>query len=632
MKKILPFLVVGILVLSGLGAVSGTEGEKKELISEQMVFSQPIIVEKESFVSIDITEANSNYWDAGKPLLPSVSKVFTFPFGTIIDNVEVTFSNPVTQELSKLIEPAPEKQIVSTINVQNSVKTFEEISYEGLGIYPSERYSYKASAGIKDNERVIFCAVNLNPVQFNSEDNTILYSTRADIEIEYTTPANPIIFQDEYDLLIITPSQFESTLQKFVNHKNGRGIDTKLVTLDEIPSSGGADEQEDIKLYIKDAIENWGIEYLILVGAGVEDNELFPVRYAWMPSGQHEQKFPSDLYYADIYNATGGFSDWDANGNGKYAEYPWDKTHVDAIPDVYLGKIPCNNVNELNTYIDKAIYYDEHNKMTGKIVQIGGDTFHDDQQGVFEGEYANTVVLSKLSGYVSTKLWGSLGNLKKSNIASGYNNWPDFVDFSGHGSTSSFATHPPFGPENVWIPPEEGLSRWTGWLNFDFDLFLVRNPKKYAIVFHNACSNNKYSNSTYGANCLSWKTLKKPNGGGVIAFGASGIAYGAHGTQETERLFGWMEVHTFEELVTTKILGQVWANSVTDYYNTFSGDLKDGDYKTMLEYSMFGDPTLAAQDGDEPAPRPKPVFNVLEKFMTNFPILARVLEKILAKI
>ncbi|MCK4995734.1 MAG: hypothetical protein KAR55_02495 [Thermoplasmatales archaeon] len=628
MKKILPLLVVGILVLSGLGAVSGTEGEKKELISEQIVFSQPQIVEKESFVSIDITEANSNIWDAGKPLLPSVSKVFTFPFGTNIDNVEVTFSDPVTQELSKLIEPAPEKQIVSTINLETSVKTVEEVSYEGLGIYPSERFSYKASAGIKDHERVTYCAVNLNPVQYNSEENTIQYYTGADIKIEYTSPTTPITFLDEYDLLIITPSQFESTLGRFVTHKNGRGIDTKLVTLDDIPSAGGADEQEDIKLYVKYAIETWGINYLILVGAGVEGAELFPVRLAWIPSTGHEENFPSDLYYADIYNSTGGFSDWDKDGDGKYAEYPTDRTHVDAIPDVYLGKIPCNTANELSTYIDKAIYYDEHNKMTNKILQIGGDTFHDDAQGVYEGEYANTIVLSKLGGtYASTKIWGSIGNMKKSTIANGYDSWPDFVDFSGHGNTEVFATHPPLDPG--WIPPVEGLSQSTGWHSYDFDLFFVRNPKKYSIVFHNTCSNNKYTKSD---ECLSWKTIKKPNGGGVIAYGAAGIGYGAHGTQETTRLFGWMEVHTFEELYNNKIAGLAWGNCITGYHNTFSGSFNDGDYKTMLEYSMFGDPTLSAVDGDDPAPRSQPVINILERFISNFPVIARILEKIIVKI
>ena len=49
--------------------------------------------------------------------------------------------------------------------------------------------------------------------------------------------------------------------------------------------------------------------------------EIFPVRQAWIGSGQYEDYFPSDLYYADIYDSEMQFSDWDANDDGKYAEY-----------------------------------------------------------------------------------------------------------------------------------------------------------------------------------------------------------------------------------------------------------------------------------------------------------------------
>lgn len=42
MRKLLPLLVVGIFVLSGLGAVAGTEGEKENFVSETISFSTPI--------------------------------------------------------------------------------------------------------------------------------------------------------------------------------------------------------------------------------------------------------------------------------------------------------------------------------------------------------------------------------------------------------------------------------------------------------------------------------------------------------------------------------------------------------------------------------------------------------------
>ncbi|GAG85955.1 unnamed protein product, partial [marine sediment metagenome] len=138
------------------------------------------------------------------------------------------------------------------------------------------------------------------------------------------------------------------------------------------------------------------------------------------------------------------------------------------------------------------------------------------------------------------------------------------------------------------------------------------------------------SNNNYAAvpNCIGWKTLSKSNGGGIAAFGAAGIGYGSTGTHQTERVFGWMEVHVFEELYNNKILGQVWANCITDYYNTFELELVKTDYKTMLEFSMFGDPTLVIEDGEDPVSIPADISSFLLLFMESiidcFPLLGQI--------
>jgi len=631
-------MVVGFLVLSGLGAVAGTEVEKEKFKAETITFSQPIICEKEDYVSIELEEATASSWEEGKPTLPFVTKVYTFPFGTTIDDVEVTFSEVKEMEVSKPINPSPEILMLS-MDVQKTIEKPETImTYSDIDIYPEQRYSYSTGAGLKDGKHVIYLAVPLNLIQYKPKENKIYYSEKATIDVTYTLPEKQLLTADEYDYLILTPSQFESALQRLVDLKNGMDppIKTKLVTLDEIPTGVGEDIQEDIKYYIRDAKETWGITYVLLVGAGVEGQELFPFRKAWI-SDSHEDWFPSDLYYADVYNATGGFPDWDYDDDGKYGEYSRDVPNMDVHPDVYIARIPCNNVNELNIMIDKIIYYKEHNKMTKKILQAGGDTFSlcdGDSSGVFEGEYANTKVMEKLPGYSTTKLWGSNEELTKGNIAKGFKNSVDFIDFSGHGSYASWATHPPLVEEKIWIPPKELISPYTGWLNVDFDLFNVNNDYKYPVCLYNSCSNNKFSRSDQ---CLGWKTLNKKGGGGIAAFAASGIGYGARGYAETERTMGWMEVHIFEEIMDVKILGQAWANCISGYYNTFESDprLNKEDYKTMLEFCMFGDPTLAVQDGDDPrnVPVNRPVlYGFLEKLMDYFPRLARLFELILAKL
>jgi len=56
LKKIIPLVLVGILVLSGLGASGGTMSENENLISETIVFSQPFVSEEEDYASIESIE------------------------------------------------------------------------------------------------------------------------------------------------------------------------------------------------------------------------------------------------------------------------------------------------------------------------------------------------------------------------------------------------------------------------------------------------------------------------------------------------------------------------------------------------------------------------------------------------
>jgi hypothetical protein len=554
--------------------------------------------------------------------MPIVTKVYTYPFGTLIEKVEVTFSDNNVIEVSKPVRPSPEILMDSISHSQKSIESEKIMTYPEIEIYPEQRFDYRVGTGLDNGDRVVFLSIQLSPVQYNPQEKIIVYSSKAVIDIDYKSPDSPITFPADYDLLIITPAEFVSALQPLVDHKNGIGVSTTLATLDDVPSGVGVDEQEDIKYFIKDAIETMGITYVLLVGAGVEGEEIFPVRQAWIKSGDHEDFFPSDLYFADVYNATGGFSNWDYDGDGRFAEYSVDMQNIDVHPDVYLGKLPANNAEEVTIVVNKIIDYKAHNKMTKKILQFGGDSFTGDS--VNEGEYANTIVMTKLPGYTTNQLWASEGDLTKPNVAKGFKGSVDFVDLCGHGSWASFATHPP-GDDSTWVPPKTLISQYTGFLYLDFDFYMVNNGMKLPVCVYKSCSNNKYSDSP---TCFGWKTVMKDGGGGIAVYAASGISYGATGTDIVETCTGWMEIHTFEELISTKVLGDVWGNDISDYYNEFASGLEMTDYKTLLEWSLFGDPTLIIQDGDDPKSRPAniPIFHeILERFLDNFPILKQLL-------
>lgn len=602
MKNILSVGVVGLLVLTSLGAAAfSIEDPTQTITADQVRFQQPLISTQNEYTSLDLPESTGFLRQTGKPLLPIITKTYTFPFGTSIDSVEVLFGSTTQILLEKPIQLSPEPRIVS-INDSSDQSTQLASAQTQDTWYPTTTFSYRAGAGIVDDTRVVFLTIHLFPLQYQQKTQTIRYSEDATITITSTPPAQAANFGNVYTLLILTPSQFTSQLQPLVTYKNDNGIPTVMTTLEAIPHTG-VDVQEDIRFYIKDSIETWGVTNVILVGAGVEGQELFPVRNAWIPSGSYEQYFPSDLYYADIYTAGGGLSNWDFDNDGKYAEYPWDVMVADLYPDVYLSRLACNDASEVTAVVNKIIDFKEHNKVMNKILQLGGDTFPGDDENVNEGEYSNTVVMTKLPGYTAIRLWASAATLTKDNIRKNINKGVDFVDCSGHGSWASWATHPP-NDDQTWLPAETFYSPYTGFLYVDVMTFF--NSKKYPVFVMNACSTSKFSESE---NCISWEIVSKPRGGGIASFGASGIGYGIPGYGETDALWGWMEVHLFEELYTTKVLGQVWGNAITDYLNSFFM-FEDADYKTILEMQLFGDPTTVINDGKNPQSyHPSPLMN-----------------------
>lgn len=587
LKKILPILIVGLFVLNGFQAASTHEERSlNNHISALVSFSEPTITIQDSFVNVELDESTSSFMQVNNPSLPLVSKTFQFPFKTSVKQLTITFNNDEQRIVPSLIKPASSPSYIST---EFSVKQPDLIPnpeiYDSNQIFPEKQYWYRTGTGLYEGELTTFVTVFMSPLQYIPADDTIIYWKEASIDLQVDIPENPLMLPDEYDLLILSPAEFSDELEPLVEEKQAHDIKTKLVSLEDIPNQG-VDIQESIKYYIKEGIEEWGISSVLLVGGGLEGKEKFPVRYAWVPSGSYEQKFPSDLYYADVYDAEGNFSTWDNNSNGKYAEFPDDNVSVDLYPDVSIGRLPCETSEEVTIVVDKIIKYMTKNEMTNHIVQMGGDTFPDDPSRVNEGEYANTQVMEQLPNYTTTQLWGSKGNLRRFNII--WETWKgaDFLDFSGHGSYLSWATHPP-QDDKQWLPDGR---LYTGFVYVDTEWLI--NFWKLPVVVLNACSCNKFSSSK---NCLGWSFVKNEIGGGIASYGASGIGYGSYGTSETERLFGWMEVHLLKKLAMQKTLGETWNECLLEYINSF--DLEEVDYKTIYEMTLIGDPSLAITDG-----------------------------------
>jgi len=410
----------------------------------------------------------------------------------------------------------------------------------------------------------------------------------------------------DFDIIIITPSSFKSYLEPLIEHKNNIGLKTNLIEIKDIYDGKyfnvqGRDNQEKIKYFIKDAIENWGISYVLFVG----NYEDIPVRFCYNNdnySNYPELKFVSELYFADIYDSEGYFSSWDSDNDGifgKWAGITAEDKPIDLIPDICLGRLPCNNKNEVEIVVNKIINYEENPADPSwfkRFVVAGGDTYLEFQGN--EGEIYNQKAIDVMDGFTAIKLWASNNKLSKQgfSLISNINKGCGFLYLSGHGNT------------NVWVTntPDQSQAGYFGLLQ---QLFLF-NSNKLPVCLVGGCHNSEFNLEvtpivknnfyflTWIKNCWSWRMVSKKNGGTIATIGTTGLCwysaeYDGGGTD-------FLNIQFFKEYKNdTVIIGQIWKNAITKFlevypinWKTPAGGNHSLDAKTVQEWTLIGDPSL----------------------------------------
>ena len=185
--------------------------------------------------------------------------------------------------------------------------------------------------------------VNYNEISIYYQKPTIVEENQIGGAAPY--PVGPAI--------IIAPLQFHSAFQPYADWMTDQGIKTYLITPQTIYQYfPGVDNAEKVRNYIKYCYENAGGTYFILGG----DDYFLPVRYAyprdWNP-GEYidiSDSIPCDMYFSDLSG------NWDADGDGVWGELTHDQ--ADRYPEVFVGRIPAYNTNEVVNWVDKALNYE----------------------------------------------------------------------------------------------------------------------------------------------------------------------------------------------------------------------------------------------------------------------------------
>ncbi len=591
--KVIGIFICMLLIASVLVIPINAESESNICKNNELiVFSEPIIQEENQYININLKEATAFLLKPGKPILPVYNKVFVFPIGTEIKNVICTPTLFNQKSLSKKIQPLlepikldnNENELVKNFNENYEIKDNE--FYNSMEFYPDTWFDYKVGCGLNGNNRVVFLTIRVYPVLYSPGLDVIKYADSININVNYIEPAEPFTFRDEYDMVVITPIEFSVEIQPLIDYKNHGKVSSKLINLDEIYSGTyfpvqGRDEQEKIKYFIKDAIENWDITYVLLAGGA---NKI-PIRMSYVQDGQ-EESIISDLYYADIYDQSSAFCSWDSNGNDIFGEYNYQgrTDFVDLYPDVHLGRLNFRSINEVSGVINKIISYESTGAYMDSwfknIVTCGGDTF-DDGSGYCEGEAANQEAINILSDFNAEKIWATNGKLNNAgNIDNAVEDGAGFLYFSGHGTYENWATHPQ-NDFNTWIPIPIGYI----YLHAE----QLKNGDMPSIVYIGGCSNLKFSEDV----CFGWSFVKNPYGGGIACYGYNALGWGYLGSMYLLGLVGGMEQSFFKayKINNAGTGGELWSEALNNYLNNYFGG-SALDYKTVEELEPFCDPSL----------------------------------------
>lgn len=426
-------------------------------------------------------------------------------------------------------------------------------------------------------------------------------------------------------MVIIAPATFESKIQPLIDHKISKGINTTFKSVEDILNEyDGVDEPEQIKYFIKEAYDTWGVKYVLLFGgmkshitaADKEDRNHgaagwhVPVRYANIVEFD-EGNYISDLYYGDLYDAYGNFSSWDSNGDGIYAAWgagmgiPNDD--LDLIPEVYVGRLAVSNKFEVGLMVKKIMTYEssgsDEKSWYGTMVGVGGKTF-ENYSGQPDGEYLCDLAIDSMGDIVDNPVRVYSTNRDTSgfvptpkDITKAISQGAGYVDFEGHGN--------PLVWDTIWFDgtyPED----WCGGVSL-YHFLKLFNGNKLPVIIVGGCHNGLFNVSTiptlldksgarffsYGLPapvCFSWGFVIKPRGGAIASTGCTGYGVGYEG--DPVSLSAELETNFFYQIGQngSENLGAAHSGAIRKFI--IEEEVGQTEAYCITNWQIFGDPSL----------------------------------------
>ena len=305
-------------------------------------------------------------------------------------------------------------------------------------------------------------------------------------------------FKTGYQILIITPSQFEGGFQDLVNFYNSRGLASQIATIESIGAKVGADLPEKMRNFIAGEYQDNGIEQVILGG----DAELIPYRglycYVVSGSGYEDYNIPSEIYFSALDG------NWNSNGNSKWGEPGED----DLLPEISVGRMSFSTASEQANMVHKSVSY-QGNPVAEDLKQpYLVSEFLYDPPLTYGSDYLELLIDDHDdNGYSTHGIPSASNNISRLYDAAGYN-WSSGQLLAGINAGKSFIHHCGHSNSNYmmrlynWDITDQNFSQVNG---------IVHN---YQLMYTHGCICGAFDDS----DCIAERCLSIANflAGGVF--------------------------------------------------------------------------------------------------------------------